>query len=204
MNNSKKSPLTYLCYIIGGIFIILGVVVAVMVNSASEKRENLKTDFTETQGIVDEIIDETGTNFDTVIKYVLVHYEVNGKVYDNVRIDEFPATVQKGDSITVYYDPDNPKTIIKTPAKRSIFAANFISLVLVALGFAALFIAGKFSPKTRSETDFESRYKPYDYYTEETTERAGTLFDHEVDPSELVLEDDKSILKHKKSHKNIF
>lgn len=187
MNSTHKNPITYLFYIIAGILILSGIIIAVKVNLAAGERENLKNTYVETQGIIDSV--ETNmVAAESTEKVVLAHYEVDGKVYDNVRIYDFPATVRKGDSITIYYDPENPKVIIQNPGKGSIFGANAISLILVVAGFAALVFSGKFT-KSRSDINYESRFKPYDEYGGETTERAGTLFDREVDPSELVLDD---------------
>ena len=124
-------------------------------------------------------------------KIVMAHYTVDGKLYDNVQIFDYPATISEGDIITVYYDPADPGIIIKNPDRGTSLVANIIGLILIVLGFAAIIFGGKAS-KGRADMKLEERYHPHDNYTGEMTERANTLFDREVSPKEFTPDQDYS------------
>lgn len=200
MNSTQRSPLATMLYIVGAILIAVGIGITIRLVIAEGERENLKGSFVETDAVVDEVEVHTGRGENSLEKIVWAHYYVDGEYYDNVRIYDYPATVKEGDHLPIYYDPNDPKTIIHNPGRGTTFGANLIGLVFVIGGIAAIFFAGR-SSKNVVDTQIESRYKSYEEYGGETTERAGTLFDREISPADLKLDKPKPSFGRRRSRR---
>ena len=184
MKKTQTPPITIILYFVGAILIIIGLCLTIRFAIANGERENLKSVYTEVSATVDYVDSvREGRHYK---KYVKGHYTVNDKDY-NVTFDDYPATVQEGDTIPVYYDPNDPGTIIKSPGRGTSFAANMIALGIIVAGFAAI-IFGSRMKINQTDIDIESRYRSYEEYGGYTTERAGTLFDREINPAELSLD----------------
>lgn len=184
MNRTETPPLTKILYVVGAALILLGIGLTVRFAIASGERENLKSVYTETMATVDNVDSvREGRHYR---KVVTGHYTVDDKDYDIV-FEDYPATVQEGNKIAVYYDPNDPGKIIHNPGRGTSFAANFIALLIIAAGIAAIFFGGRMR-RNVVDVQIESRYRSYDEYGGATTERAGTLFDRPIDPADLQLD----------------
>ena len=183
MEDKAAKTIRLILFVIGAVLIALGVGLTLRLMVAESERQDLKNKYVET----DAFIDSVDSNIDSLSggpdKIVMAHYTVDGKLYENVQICDYPATISKGDIISVYYDPADPRTIIQNPSRGTSLAANLIGLILIVLGFAAIIFGGKAS-KGRADMQLEQRYHPHDNYTGEKTERANTLFDREISPEE--------------------
>ncbi|MBR2828169.1 MAG: DUF3592 domain-containing protein [Bacilli bacterium] len=94
-----------------GIFLIIFGIAMFIINKNNQ-------DYIKTSAIVSKIelveethIDENGNSVDALYK-VYVKYTVEGNQYEE-ELGEL-AGYKKGDKITIYYDPDNPKKITQT------------------------------------------------------------------------------------------
>lgn len=190
MKKTSINPISVILYIVGALLILSAIIVAVRVKILDDQREALKDDFIETQGVIDriDISAEGGT------KIVYAHYVVDGKTYQNVKIHDYPATVKVGDAVSIWYDPENPEKFINNPGTGMVLIENALSIILLVFGFGALITSTGLS-KSKAEIQTESKFKPYDAYGGEQTERAGTLFDREIDPAELDMDDKKLKIK---------
>ena len=181
----QKGPVRMFFYIIGIAMIVGGVLTAARVEIAKSQTERVKSGFQTVQGVVQKINYKNGNSND---KEVLVRFTVDDIEYEDVRVYDYPVDVREGVGITVYYDPANPKSTIpyshqKDPDDHSILIGIFLMIsgvVLICIG-----INNKHS---LADDQLQSRFTSYEEYSGETTERAGTLFDREVDPAELKLE----------------
>ncbi len=191
MDNKARKTFRLILFIVGAAMIALGVGLTLRLMIADSERQDLKNKYIETEAFVDSVDSKINMYSEGPDKIVMAHYTVDGKLYDNVQIFDYPATISEGDIITVYYDPADPGIIIKNPDRGTSLVANIIGLILIVLGFAAIIFGGKAS-KGRADMKLEERYHPHDNYTGEMTERANTLFDREVSPKEFTPDQDYS------------
>lgn len=191
MNKVETPPITKILYFVGAVLIILGIGITVRLAIANSERDGLKNVYTPIEAHVDTVDSVySGHHYEKVVKG---HYTVDGEDY-NVTFEDYPATVQEGDKLTVYYDPDNPGTIIHNPGRGTSLGANLIALVIIVAGFIAVFYGSKMK-RNNVDIEIESRYKSYEEYGGETTERSGTLFDHEINPADLRLNKPKPVIQ---------
>ncbi len=89
--------------IFGLIFMIIGINIKIMTEGI--KKNSVKTDATITNI-------RSFTNSDGESDYIVeVSFEVDG-VYYSGRLDYYDITMDKGDRVTIYYNPDNPSEIL--------------------------------------------------------------------------------------------
>lgn len=68
-------------------------------------------------------------------KEFLVTYTVNGKTYDNIKTGYYTSSRSVGDTITIYYDKDNPEyVIIKDSKYFPLILLSMIGLTFILLG----------------------------------------------------------------------
>ncbi len=99
----------------------------------------------------------------------------------------------KGAYMSIYYDPGKPEKVIKDSQYEMVRNGMLVLILFNVIGIVALIVIivrkskGSVYKISRVDRDIESRYKSYEEYGGEKTERAGTLFDREVKDSDLKL-----------------
>ena len=188
MDNNKKNPNVFALYLIGGLLAAIGVIMSLVFFVSAAQSAGIYAEYEKVQGTISRV------EFDTTdhgIEYgnIYAEYEVNGVEYNNVRIYSYPSPPVTGSIVTVYYDPLDPgKTLDFDPSESSQGRTLFFGITLAGLG-AVLLIMGRVVSKSRTNEEQHARFKSYEEYDGEKTERAGTLFDKEVDFRETRLHD---------------
>lgn len=121
--------------IAGILMILLGINIAVSNNKFM--RNNPKT--TATISDIDIVYrDNHNSNRrlrESENKEFLVTYTVNGKTYDNIKTGYYTSSRSVGDTITIYYDKDNPEyVIIKDSKYFPLILLSMIGLTFILLG----------------------------------------------------------------------
>lgn len=124
-----------LAIIAGILMILLGISIAVSNNKFM--RNNPKT--TATISDIDIVYrDNHNSNRrlrESENKEFLVTYTVNGKTYDNIKTGYYTSYRSVGDTITIYYDKDNPEyVIIKDSKYFPLILLSMIGLTFILLG----------------------------------------------------------------------
>lgn len=112
---------------IGIVFIVLGAKNISQINT-----------FPQVSAVVSEVVTETSTDADgndTTEETVYVSYTVNGNEYNEI-LQYAEGSYNKGDSITVQYNPENPSYVIGATKKGGIIRIAFgCVLALAGSGF---------------------------------------------------------------------
>ena len=121
--------------IAGILMILLGINIAV--SNSKFMRNNPKT--TATISDIDIVYrDNHNSNRrlrESENKEFLVTYTVNGKTYDNIKTGYYTSSRSVGDTITIYYDKDNPGyVIIKDSKYFPLILLSMIGLTFILLG----------------------------------------------------------------------
>lgn len=121
--------------IAGILMILLGINIAV--SNSKFMRNNPKT--TATISDIDIVYrDNHNSNRrlrESENKEFLVTYTVNGKTYDNIKTGYYTSSRSVGDTITIYYDKDNPEyVIIKDSKYFPLILLSMIGLTFILLG----------------------------------------------------------------------
>ena len=192
MNNKKGLTMTALMYIIGGILIGFGVIIAIFMGITANSNSIYKENFSKTSGVITEMEVETvnsnspGSNGSNKLRKYHIQYKVGDEIYTTIKTEPYSNIRRTRDHLIVYYDPAFPSSAQVDDSASSNISTIIISLLLVAAGFAAIIFGGKFSRKKPDDL-FKDRFKSYDEYSGDLTEKAGTLFDREVKSSETRL-----------------
>ena len=94
-----------------GIFLIIFGIAMFIINKNNQNYIKTAAIVSKTELVEETHIDENGNSVDALYK-VYVKYTVEGNQYEE-ELGEL-AGYKKGDKITIYYDPDNPKKITQT------------------------------------------------------------------------------------------
>lgn len=147
MRKTKK-PSTAIFIIIGSFFIIMGVIsLIVMISTQQEentfmsKAESCTAQVTDVNSYTTRTRNGTKGNYRIVHHYdAYVSYTVNGVNYDNVKIPEVSSSIETGDQLTIYYDPENPLDArLKTGSTLNI--PRIIGIIIImAAGIAIVFL----------------------------------------------------------------
>lgn len=101
----KKSAVTFvfpIFLIIGVVFLAVGIA---LLNSGIKFRKNA----VETKAVITDI--QTHRSGDDVNHSVWVEYEFDGKVYEDIRLNEYNSGMHVGKEITILVDPKNPQKV---------------------------------------------------------------------------------------------
>lgn len=101
----KKSTVTLIFFIFGILGIVLLAVGAAILNSGIEFRKNA----VETKAVITDI--QTYGSGDDVNHSVWVEYEYDGKLYKDIRLNEYNSGMHVGKKITILVDPKNPQKV---------------------------------------------------------------------------------------------
>lgn len=138
----------------GLIFFVVGVSVAfggIMVKRSND--EFMKTAKT-TEGIISDI--ETYREWDShddryeTEHRVYVTYEVDGKVFPNVRLSYYSSDMYEGKEITLYYDPINPGNVkVKGEMTVAFIVMLILGAVFAVVGFSVMLASIRRTPKIK-------------------------------------------------------
>ncbi len=186
MDNIKKNPQLTLLFFIGIIMAAVGIIMAVISGISVVMTTGSSANYQSVQGTIDhsEMI-----STDRGIEYgdVYAKYEVNGVTYKS-RIYDYPDPPVTGSIVKVYYDPSNPEKTRPLEASAGLNAGSLFVNLLLALFGVILIIAAYALRNARTDEEQRVRYKSYEEYGGEQTERAGTLFDKEVSYEETKFD----------------
>lgn len=139
--NIKKMGIKRTFIGIGSIFLIIGIVLAIASGISISEEMDFKNNADTTEAVITDIVryhSKNGSKRRPVIKYT-----VNGREYQQT-LSEYHSGMSVGDSITVYYDPNDPANVssgslfssIMVTGAGVLFAAIggvFIGVVVVSL-----------------------------------------------------------------------
>ncbi|MBR2177352.1 MAG: DUF3592 domain-containing protein [Clostridia bacterium] len=99
------------------ILLIIGGVVYLIFNIIeNHQRMNNMASYLEVTAVIDSIDNRNGHKTRTVGNYYAnVHYTVNGVTYKSVRVILTNGFLKKGDTVTVYCNPDDPSEVSGLP-----------------------------------------------------------------------------------------
>lgn len=189
MHNKDINPISKFFYLAGILMIIGAFVSGIIAVVITADHNRIMSQYGTVQGTIQRVSLKDGVRS---IEYdgVWAYYEVNGVEYTDVRIYSYPDPPITGQTVTIYYDLSDPgQTIPFSPDSSPDGNSAFRTVVFIVCA-AVMIFAGYSAGHMRSNTEVASRYKSYESYGGDTTERAGTLFDKEVDPKDLRLPDE--------------
>ena len=188
MNDNKTVNTSSILFIIGAAMIVIGVVMSIISGISAVQAKSEASRYRSAEGVIRDV-EILSVNPRMEYGDVYAEYEVDGKTYKS-RIYDYPDPPITGASVTVYYDPSSPENTIKSdPSAKSQGGSIFVNLSLVGLGVVIVLIA-RASRNARTNEEIRARYKSYEEYGGEVTERAGTLFDQKVSPEDTKFSDD--------------
>lgn len=187
METRRKNPAAVLFYLAGGVLIAFGIIMTIIVKTSYDANQSIRNNFIPvTANVTDRIYDSQNE----YVKEIYVSYTVGEEEFENTRIILEHPSAYVSSLVTVYYDPGNPSVALPESSSSSIGFAYGIALFVVIGGFVLIVIGGTKS-KSKAVSKIEERFRPYDEYEGGYTEKAGTLFDKEVNPEDLKLEKKK-------------
>ena len=93
MDNKARKTFRLILFIVGAAMIALGVGLTLRLMIADSERQDLKNKYIETEAFVDSVDSKINMYSEGPDKIVMAHYTVDGKLYDNVQIFDYPATI---------------------------------------------------------------------------------------------------------------
>ena len=141
MKENKTENLLWIIFtIIGGIFVVIGLIIVGNVFNYENKES--------TVGIITEISTYRGNNDDRNYR-VYVSYNVDGRTYES-ELNGYSSSFYEGKKINIYYDKNNPNKI-------GMKSLDFIFLMFPGFGLIFLSIGGTgLLLKNRNKKFFES------------------------------------------------
>ncbi len=133
----NSNAVAAIALILGAIFALIAILLPLMMYVNDQAAES----YTPVSAIVDSAVSDrvnsgrTKTNINN--NNVDIQYEVDGKTYTAYlsNVDTYNGSLNKGDSITVYYNPDDPSEVaVKTSPRVALFKI----ILTVISGLAAL------------------------------------------------------------------
>lgn len=126
MKENKTENLLWIIFtIIGGIFVVIGLIIVGNVFNYENKES--------TVGIITEISTYRGNNDDRNYR-VYVSYNVDGRTYES-ELNGYSSSFYEGKEIEIYYDKDNPNKI-------GMKSLDLLFLILPGIGLIFLVIGG--------------------------------------------------------------
>lgn len=129
--------------IVGWSFFIIGVVFAAIGVMMHVHNTNFKENALTTNGTIIDIRTYTDSDGDTSHD-VFVEYYVDGVLYDG-ELNYYTSSMEEGDSVKIYYDPNNPGDFIGEDSTVGLIIFVIIGSVfaLIGIGFVASAIITK-------------------------------------------------------------
>ena len=121
--------------------LVLGIVFLVIAISLNKP---IPENYIETQAVItriDEVLlptyDKTdGIGPEDFEYHVFVEYSYDGKTYSDCEYGNYDSSMNKGDTVILYLNPDNPSQFMTDPSGNSIFV--IISIVVIVVGIIGL------------------------------------------------------------------
>ena len=126
--------------IFGIIFFAIGLILAIVGVAVHINDVNFKESALTTTGTIVDISSYTDSDGDTDYN-VVIEFRVNGKKYSG-RLNYYYSSMYEGDSLTIYYDPDNPSDFIGEDSVTGIIVLIiFIKYVLIIYCCVCLYLS---------------------------------------------------------------
>ena len=131
MKENKTENLLWIIFtIIGGIFVVIGLIIVGNVFNYENKES--------TVGIITEISTYRGNNDDRNYR-VYVSYNVDGRTYES-ELNGYSSSFYEGKEIEIYYDKDNPNKIGMKSLDLLFLILPGIGLIFLVIGGTGIFI----------------------------------------------------------------
>ena len=128
----------YKDYLIGIIFLIVGIVLLVIFSIFNIIDNNFKKDAIKTVGIIQDIIyDYVGEDTDID---VIISYQDSKEIKHIAKSNYYSNTMRIGDEITVYYKDDNPSKIVVEKNDFVSYIPFILSSLFIILGIVLIIV----------------------------------------------------------------
>lgn len=179
------------------IFLIIGIVFTSMIGVFTAINLNVKNNYTPIEAtIVDFARHRSGDKSSTL---TVVEYSADGQKYENF-LNSYSSTWSVGDSITVYYNPENPEQI-------TFDIPIFMFIVFGTMGIVFIIVGSVFAVKERKLNNKKKRL------LESGLTVTATVIDFEINtrisvnhrnPYIIVVEYDDGVKKHRFRSENVW
>ncbi len=188
----NKQKVSKLLYLVGILLIVAALICGLIAGVSAISTGSVVNQYKTVQGTIEKVTLKDGA---AGIEYgdVFVKYEVDGVKYDDIQIYTYPDPPTTGTTVLVYYDPADPsKTIPFSPTSAPAGNPGSLAVIFLIIG-AVMIVSGYAYGHFRTDEEVRTHFKSYESYGGDCTERAGELFNREVDPSETKLYGDSYV-----------